>query len=220
VSTIEYGIVKFFKDDKKFGFVTVLDANGDPTSTELFFHYNNGHFLREGTSEPDFRYETGTMVDGRVKHIKEPQKGDKVVFVRGSSAKGDKVAKWGSAAQYDSIIECIANRPVYRLVRSGSNYGQDASGIVWQGQDISDLSAEHPKYLRYGKVCDSIEAGSADSGDMYWHFSIERQLPDGSWKSCNDPRVFLCCLPRHIQNAVANRGGRELSYDRRCRHQS
>lgn len=219
MSAVEYGIVKFFKDDKKFGFLTVLDANGDPTKTELFFHYSDGHFMRAGDNEPEFWFETGTMHKGKVQYIRVPEKGDKLVFTRGRNAKGEKVSKWTFAFHYDSIIERIANRPTYRLVRSGSNYGQDASGVVWQGQDISDLSAEHPKYLRFGKVCDSIAAGSADSGDMYWSYRFE-QLVGDDWKRCDDPRVFLCCLSRPVQNAVAYKGGREISYDRRCRHAS
>jgi hypothetical protein len=198
VSTVEYGIVKFFKEEKNFGFVTVLDASGAPTNTELFFHNSNGHFLRVGDSQPDFRYETGTIVDGRVKHIKPVAKGDKIVFHRGRNDKGEKVAKWAHASQYDSIIKIIASRPVYRIVKSGTYYGKSEKGTVWQGQDIMELSAKHPLRDRFGRTSDSLDGGTADSGDMYWHFSIEQQLADGSWKSCDDPRVFLCCIPRHI----------------------
>ncbi len=213
----EHGIVKFFNETKKFGFVTVVDDNGNPTVEELFFHHDSGYFLRDGDEEPEFWFRTGATHRGEIYTILKPKAGEKLVFTRGRNAKGEKVGKWTFTYHYDSIVERIANRPTYRLMRSGSNYGQDASGVVWQGQDISDLSAEHPKYLRFGKVCDSIASGSADSGDMYWNYRFE-QLVGDDWKRCDDPRVFLCCLPRHIQNAVAYRGGRETRYDRRCCH--
>ena len=221
VSTVEYGIVKFFKEDKKFGFVTVLDANGDPTKTELFFHYNNGYFLREGATEVEFRYETGSMTDKGVKHLKLPEKGDKIVFVRGQSTKGEKVAMWGQAAVYDSLIERITNRPVYRVVKTMIAYGRHSETVIWEGKDVMELSATHymQEESRFGRmrVYDTLDVGGADGGDMTWWSSIQRQQADGSWTDCEDPRVFLCCVPSQTFREFATTGRRQETCFHRTR---
>lgn len=191
---VERGIVEFFKSDKKFGFVRVLDAEGDPTNTVLFFHYGNGNFLREGDDGPDFRYETGSKTDCGVMDIKAPEKGDMLVLVRGRNAKGEMVAKWGYAWQYDSIVERIAGRPIYRVVKSGAYYGKSKRHVVWRGRDIMELSAKYPKREHSGRVSDHLQDGTVEDG---WSYHIQLRK-NGSWTSCEDPRVFFCCIPPHI----------------------
>ncbi len=103
---VERGIIKFFDRTKKFGFVTVLDDDGSPTKLELYLHYNNGFFVRMGDTEPEFRFKTGTVVDGKgVRNVDIPKKGTSIVFLRGKTVLADveKVEKWAFAANYDSF---------------------------------------------------------------------------------------------------------------------
>ncbi len=225
MSEAEYGIVKFYNGnkDKMFGFVTVLDANGAPTTTELFFHYNNGYFLREGVGVPEFRFETGTMTETKVKHIKPPEKGTKLVFIRGINTRGEKVAKWGYAERWNELVEHIANRPVYRVVRKTTNLfykdpaEQLTEHVAWQGQNTLELSARFPKRVRFGRISDDLGFGSAEDGYMSWSILLEQQMPDGTWKTCegrSDPRVFLCCVPR---DTFIEHGSRTMDQGR-CFH--
>ena len=104
--SIERGIIKFFSAEKKFGFVTVLDYQGKPTKVELHLSYVNGFFVRMGDTEPEFKFRTGSIVDGKgVRNVDMPKKGVPIVFVRGKTATedGGTIDKWAIAAQYDSI---------------------------------------------------------------------------------------------------------------------
>ena len=102
---VERGIIKFFNSERKFGFVTVLDRSGSPTKLEFMFHYNDGFFVRMGPVGPEFKFKTGTIVDGKgVRKLDTPKQGMTIVLVRGRDAKGEKVEKWAFAANYDSFV--------------------------------------------------------------------------------------------------------------------
>lgn len=210
---IEHGIVKFYKAAKNYGFVTVLDANGGLTSEELHFRHRDGHFMRANNGQPYFWLRSGKWNDGRMMKMSLPDKGNRVVFVRGSGPRGDKIKQWSYASDYESLIQQITGRPTYRLVR----FGQDGFKVLWQGQDVAELSAEHPKYLRNDTSLDSITTGSCGAGDAYYSHRFE-QLVGDDWRRCEDPRIFLCCLPLRTQNSIMTRGGGVLHFDRRCVH--
>jgi len=102
--SIARGIVKFFNAERKFGFVTVLDDDGNPTKLELYFHYNDGFFIRMGDTEPEFRFKTGSIVDGKsVRNVDKPKTGASIVFIPCDVGKNLKVEKWAFAANYDSF---------------------------------------------------------------------------------------------------------------------
>lgn len=196
---VEKGIVKFFdeREGKRFGFLIVLDANGTPTKEEIFFHYNDGKLIGNDGEVPIFMGHT-TKRDGRLKRLRRPQKDDKLIFERSEGRKGDKASPWGYVSSWDKQVDWLANRPVYRVVKTGSNYGKPYSTTVWEGTDIIDLSAQYPvrseSRSRRG-TADRLGAGTADNGDMYWHHNFEI-LVDGDWRPCDDPRVENCCVPR------------------------
>lgn len=107
---IARGIVKFFNADRKFGFVTVLDDEGNATKHELYFHYNDGFFMRMGDTEPEFSFKTGTIVDGKgIRNVDKPKPGASIVFVGCGIGKNLKVEKWAFAANYDSFGQVTSN---------------------------------------------------------------------------------------------------------------
>jgi len=196
----ERAMVKFFdaRDGKKFGFLKVV-KDGELTGEELFFHNGDLRFVDIDGNDIVFTGATKNTPQGEVR-MREPKPDDRVYFERVLGNNGrSKASPWTYASLYEKCERELKARPVYRVVRSGRNYGQDASGVPWQGQDILDLSARYPKRSRSKDprgTHDPLAAGSADSGDMYWHYHFEQQLADGTWKSCDDPRVENCCVPR------------------------
>lgn len=215
---MEYGTVDYFNDIGNFGFLIVLNADDLPTGERLFFHYHEGYIFKAGhDSEIRFLGKSNTKYKVNRNPLKQPEKGDKLIFVRGRGPKGDRVAGWGYAWQYDEVMTSIKQRPVFRLVRATSNCGQQTTVVVWEGQDVSQLSASYPKYLRDGEVCDCLEAVLIDSGTSSWRYFFEQKTGD-IWKRCDDPRVYLCCLPLGIQREVMNRSPSLLHYDYHCPH--
>lgn len=215
---VEFGLVKRFMADKNFGFLSVLGGDVKPTGEELFFHYRNGYFLRaDHRNEPYFGVETGTFYKGQVRHVQVPVMGSKLVFIRCNSDQGERVAKWGYAWQYESLQRAIAHRPVYRLMQQSRTEVQSSALVIWEGHDITQLSFQYPKFLRYGTACDSLTMCSMGGGDISPRYYFEQKVGDG-WKRCKDPRVFLCCLPKNLQNIVAGRETPRLRFDRHCLH--
>lgn len=104
-------------------------------------------------------------------------------------------------------------QPTYRVVKHATYYGKSETTTLWEGKNIMVMSAALPKRERFGRVSDTLTDGSADGGDMHWYHAFERQMPDGTWQPCDDPRVFVCCVPRDTYH----QHGTGLGQDR-CRH--
>jgi hypothetical protein len=216
---VEYGIVKFFdeREGKRFGFMFVLDEGGEKTGEQLFFHYNNGEFIGTDGETPVFAGHTAKK-DGQSVRLRFPQKDEKLVFKRGTNRKGDHAVPWGFAERWNQVIDGLQRRPMYRVVKTGSNYGQSYEEVTWEGQSILELSVVQPKRQdmrgRKPRTIDILSGGTADSGDMYWNYRFEKQMPDGSWVMCDDPRRFVCCVPEAVYRKYNQTGCRQ----ERCFH--
>lgn len=192
--------VKFYDADKSFGFVRVLDANGRRTGEELFFHLLAACNLIDGEDSPEFKVVRGRPDGSSLQRT--PEANDILVIEEGYGNRGRKVQYWNYADEYDSVAQRLAQRPVYRVVKRATYYNAPESvSVVWEGQDIYELSATHykeePEYgRRHGY--DSLDFGHADGSDMQWFYDFERQQEDGSWAETDDPRVFLCCVPEAV----------------------
>lgn len=214
---MEYGVVKFFdeREGKKFGFVRVLDGNGQETGEELFFHYNDRSFAVSNGDDIVFTGNPTKLINGKGYTIPVPQKGDVLAFDRAFGHKGDKASPWTAKHVIESVERQLATRPVYRVTKFATYYGKSEEAVVWEGQNIIELSAkfrkEEPGFgRRHGY--DVLDGGTADSGDMYWHFSIEKQQEDGSWQSAKDPRVFACCVPANLYRQYSDGGRQPVCY--------
>jgi hypothetical protein len=235
---LEFGTVKFFdtRDNKRFGFVYVLDEEGNKTGEELFFHYGDGQFTAIDGGNIVF-YSAGaqssrpSMLGMAMPQVRlnYPEKGDRIAFTRGSGKGGkDKASPWTFASSYEasrkSLLENEAERPVqqtgrpdlrvvpplpvprpvpaelprYRVTKHENFYSVVKDRVVWEGTDTLELSTVQHKRDTHGTISDKLEAGSADGGDMSWYYWIEQQQADGTWEQCEDPRVFLCCVPRDV----------------------
>jgi cold shock CspA family protein len=93
---LEFGIVKFFNKHrgKNYGFLYVLDADGNQTGEELFFHLNDGQSVSDNV------FDTVYFDGGHPIRRKPPRKGDKLGFLRGQNRKGDKACPWSYAAEW------------------------------------------------------------------------------------------------------------------------
>ena len=56
---MEYGRVKSFSKGKRFGFVTVLDANNRRTEEKLFFHLDNRRQITDNDPQRVIHFRTG-----------------------------------------------------------------------------------------------------------------------------------------------------------------
>lgn len=221
---VEYGIVKFFdeREGKRFGFLIVLDEEGNPTGEkDIFFHYNDGQFVNNDGETPVFNGST-RQKNGQPVRLRAPQKDDRLVFMRSSGNKGDKACPWGFAETWDKHNEWLASRPTVRVVRQQQDLfsrpdGSWETSIVWEGQNTLELSAVHPKreYTSYGKrrIHDDLGHSSIEDGYVVSNYSFE-VLKDGEWKPCRDPRVMLCCIPQNVFRKHASYGLRQ----ERCYH--
>ncbi len=192
---LEYGTVKLFdnRPGKRFGFLCVINDNGQ-TGEELFFHYNNGQFVDVKDATIVF---IGPIMQKDTR-LATPAKGDTIAFRRAPAAKGDVASPWTYGKLIAAARHKLSSLPFYRVVKISSYYGKNDTTPIWEGRSISELSAKHPKQRRFNRTIDSLEAGTADGGDMYWHFEIQQRQADGSWVVSKDPRVFLCCVPRKV----------------------
>lgn len=98
---MEWGCVKFFdtREGKLFGFVV------DEMGNDIWFHYSDGRDLL-------------LTVKGEVKpqlspaRLPYPKQGDRLVFERGSNAKGPKAAPWGFKSAHDHLkLQWERNQP-------------------------------------------------------------------------------------------------------------
>lgn len=120
-----------------------------------------------------------------------PKQGDKIIFMRTRTPKGVKAAPWGYYTQWQSVELAIANRPVYRVLEVMNTIGKAGEPkVLWEGSDLSDLLRRYP--LPKGKQSPSADPLLPYWGDTDNIFEVRRwwevKQPDGSWKSCNDPR--------------------------------
>lgn len=99
---VEYGTVKYFddRDGKQFGFMFVLDADGMRTEESLFFHFNDGKFVHNSGQGPVLQGRT-QIIAGMHCPLATPCSGDKLVFKRKQSAKGEKASPWTYADEWD-----------------------------------------------------------------------------------------------------------------------
>lgn len=185
---LEIGIVKFFDDrpGKRFGFLTVLDDDGQPTGVELFFHFNGGQFVEfiddeNGyPSDIDFigrRFPNGTM-------ISPPEVGDRLAFEWGENKKGPMVARWTHAQAYENRVKQLTE-PSYRLILVGRAYGGNpAFRKLYDFGKAFELDERYPVRVLRGRLDDPLEPHKLES------FEFERERSPGSWETASDPRIF------------------------------
>lgn len=104
---LEYGDVKFFdnRGTKLYGFLNVLDENGQQTGEDVFFHYNDGQWITVAESNIGF---IGRISLASGSFLPLPQIGVKLAFLRQPTAKGDKACPWTYAAEYDACLRELA----------------------------------------------------------------------------------------------------------------
>lgn len=195
---MERGIVKWFdiRDGKRFGFIKVDDSD-----EEIFFHYNNGRFLRADPSSRKVVFADSPNVThkNRVYSLHEPKQEEKVVFERGYNSQGPCAKLWCYANSYDKALEEIKNLPEptkYRIFKSMGSIGEaggpkdhkDAE-VIWEGTDINDVMKKFPlpQSNRSPGSDPLLPYYSHDDGFEIRHW-WEKQNPDGNWDQCPDQR--------------------------------
>lgn|SRR2546429_2750871 len=122
------GTVKFFdsRPGKRYGFIVREDGG------EIFFHFEGGEFMKMGIEEPIFTGSSTVVKGGETLRLREPQKGDVLVFqIDSSRGERIKASPWCYASSYDRLAAKMTTLPVYRLrVQHGTwlNGGKRPSG--------------------------------------------------------------------------------------------
>jgi hypothetical protein len=89
--------------DKLFGKVRMLDDNGQPTGPQIHFHHSGGRHIAKGRKGPKFVNHFST--NGQPDRLRNPRRGDQIVFVPAPNHKGHPTAKlWGFAETWDKIL--------------------------------------------------------------------------------------------------------------------
>lgn len=93
-----YGVVAEFKAWKGYGFFNPLDAEGRRMSGKrIFFHREEGReILRWVDGEPVFKH-VRDLVDGKLKRVRLPQVGDRIVYQLGERDGRSYAEVWGYA---------------------------------------------------------------------------------------------------------------------------
>ena len=177
---MEFGKVKFFNAEKRFGFIQTKGGE------EIFFHFNDGEMIIP-KSEPEFSGDATTFYRGRRCHLRDPQRDDQVVFLRGLGNKGDKATPWGFRAMYDKALEIISYRPKIeknpsiniiekRQVRLVMESNPGGIKEIWTGESREDCPGVHwdPKYDGHPFSCGDF------TSIKYW-----QELKNGEWVKIN-----------------------------------
>lgn len=211
---LEHGVVKFFddRDGKKFGFLEVLDEDGQKTGDEIFFHFNDGQFVDiVGGDEIQF---VGRVFENGV-HMWHPKIGDKIAFDVSTGKDGrDKACPWTYAEGYDNRVRKLTE-PYYRVTKvTKLGYGGpgDSSNVIWEGQGSDELSKEYPIRVLDGKLDDPLSRSTNFTAGSTTHYVFEVYVDDdivdglygggvvvpGGWVECEDPR-FRAELARELR---------------------
>lgn len=211
---LEHGVVKFFddRDGKKFGFLEILDEDGQKTGEEIFFHYNDGQFVDiVGGDEIQF---VGRVFENGV-HMWHPKIGDKIAFDVSTGKDGrDKACPWTYAEGYDNRVRKLTE-PYYRVTKvTKLGYGGpgDSSNVIWEGQGSDELSKEYPIRVLDGKLDDPLSRSTNFTAGSTTHYVFEVYVDDdivdglygggvvvpGGWVECEDPR-FRAELARELR---------------------
>lgn len=138
-NNVEFGIVKFFNVEKKFGFIVAESGE------EIFFHLGDGEvvFDDQDSDQP-------AWAGWNKKMTRNPQKGDEVVFLHQSGKQGkSKACPWGFTNEYKAALKEIGNRkqthPVGLYFRGGQyvvvhRAGCTPSDWMYPPPDISQFS--------------------------------------------------------------------------------
>lgn len=185
---MEAGRVKFFNAQagKRFGFLITDEG------IEVFFHYSDGRFIKEGTSEPEFG-KHAIRINGNKTHLADPQKGDVIVFERVPGWKGPKASPWGYESQWNARQQMIDNRiVVYRVLKLMTSIGDEPGKpqVLWEGSNLDDALRKFPPPQRGQSVSsDPLLPYWSDSDNIFevrhWW---EKKQGGGDWQRCDDPR--------------------------------
>lgn len=176
IGRTEIGRVKFFdsRENKRFGFFRT--APGE----EIFFHFNDGQTFEVSTY-------LETKVEWKDGRLRDPRRGDEIVFERAEGSKGPKACPWGFAEDYRKAMEVVGAEQVVVKVTSvtcnGTTYPSSHRFIALRGQDGRLLQKDPDIFcgINYYKVRDLkdelvdlpiVEAAVVKSG---W-FSSEEKL--------------------------------------------
>ena len=170
--------------EKRFGFVRANDG------TNIFFHFSDGRFILADGSQPKYADATLTR-KGKVFHLRDPRGGDTIVINSVRREKGLAAVPWGFKSHYDTAMERIAKRPVYRCLKTMGSWGQKdlEPSVVWEGKDLEEVMRRYPVPTgHHSPGADPlISFYSHDDGFEIRHW-WEKKVGDGEWERCEDPR--------------------------------
>ncbi len=167
-------IVKFFKfnpeDRKNFGFAYL--ENG----SDVYFHGTRlVDPICDGGDTP-----TGS---GRIAN-RQPERDDEIMLDFTKTEKGLAATQWCFKADYDKVIQQIAARKQYRLMKQYGPawigklmpFGYENPTQLWQGKDIRALRKQYPQSI----------VKIVDMENYRTWFEV---MEDGTWWLCEyDPR--------------------------------
>lgn len=200
---LEFGIVKFFdeRDGKKFGFLIVLDEDGQRTEEEIFFHFNDGQFVEIKGGEITF---IGPVFTNGLR-MWHPQAGEKLAFGRSPGRNDhDKACPWTYANAYGNRVSKLTE-PYYRVTevtKYGYGDDRDTRKVIWEGQGSNEMSRQYPIRVLSDKLDDPLAQSANLPAGSTTHYLFEVwvsedvadgqegeaiQIP-GRWEPCDDPR--------------------------------
>lgn len=102
------GTIKFFRPREQYGFIFVdVEHQDEIGEREIFYHFSNGCLVLTGRSEPILVPSSHPSYFSSV-WLKDPYKGDRVVFHLGERDTGELFAShWAYREQYDFAREIL-----------------------------------------------------------------------------------------------------------------
>jgi hypothetical protein len=198
------GKVKFFSENKMFGYIALNKKSQGKDPTDYWFHGGNlcdpiamfpyVYFRRRYVGDAmeidkNLRMENFTNLAGR-----------EVAFTGVEGQRGFKASSWMFKERYEEEYQKLLTSPKYRLMRHTSSFRSSAitQKVLWQGRDTASLSIEFPVESYWDDVeqrmIQAIQISPLVRGDgSTIRHSFEMENPEnGEWLPCEDPRVELC----------------------------
>ena len=199
---VGYGIVKFFSKKKQFGYLYVLDAKGDKTGEEVFFHFNDGVYP---TLDERVSVAFCSDVERGCQRLRLPRRDDRLVFESEVDSGYERTDAGGWELTRTTILNSWTYRELWdeeehkllvtpfqwRLVRQvweAYAYYEEGPGSMLLGDER--VACGH--VVKHGEaLLSDIRQWKAAAFDLYrsddecdesYSYVIEVKLDDDSWR--------------------------------------
>ena len=173
MAILERGVVEAFFPalNRRYGFMVLASKE------TVYFHINDGRLVRVGAES--------VSISAGSNEVREPSKGDILLFERSKNLKGIKAAPWCFATDWSCAQKELAARSIYRLMKQIGDFRITREAQEeWVGVDPANM----PHALLQVRLNYEYRGGNNGGWIKYW---FEEKKPGKDWVRVDagqDPR--------------------------------